>query len=181
MKLWPVRALRSGVAVRSSPARRRYAVDTVRHRHFPPTALLLTALAHSRAPCGDVINDAHRPAQKLQVSEPFFRVANARTWQRQWCAIRREFMKGRVLLLGIGMLTACTSVTGVNSRQDGHLSVTSRARWDFVSWNHVRSASLKEAQAYCHKRKKEMHAIQVHSEGLRGVTSQTVEVIFDCI
>jgi hypothetical protein len=157
------------------------AFDVVRRAHFPLIPLLPTAFAHPRAPCGDAIATPRRHARKPHVREPFFRVANARTWQRQWCAIRREFMKGRILLLGVGMLTACTSVTGVNSRQDGHLSVTSRARWDFVSWNHVRSTSLKEAQAYCHKRKKEMHAIQVHSEGLRGVTSQTVEVIFDCI
>lgn len=90
-------------------------------------------------------------------------------------------MKGSILLLGLSMLTACTSVTGVNSRQDGHLSVTSRARWDIVSWNRVRSAGLKEAQAYCHKQHKEMHAVDMHSEGLRGVSAQTVEVIFDCI
>ncbi|MCG5077385.1 hypothetical protein [Paraburkholderia tagetis] len=90
-------------------------------------------------------------------------------------------MKGSILLLGLSMLTACTSVTSVNSRQDGHLSLTSRARWDIVSWNHVRSAGFKEAQAYCHKQHKEMHAVDVHSEGLRGVTAQTVEVIFDCI
>ena len=90
-------------------------------------------------------------------------------------------MKGSILLLGLSMLTACTAVTDVNSRQDGHLSVTSRARWDIVSWNRVRSAGFKEAQAYCHKQNKEMHAVEVHSEGLRGVTTQTVEVIFDCI
>ncbi|WP_028216835.1 hypothetical protein [Paraburkholderia oxyphila] len=90
-------------------------------------------------------------------------------------------MKGSIVLLGLSMLTACTSVTGVNSRQDGHLSVTSRARWDIVSWNRVRSAGFKEAQAYCDKQHKEMHAVEVHSEGLRGVTAQTVEVIFDCI
>ncbi|WP_327203720.1 hypothetical protein [Paraburkholderia sp.] len=92
-----------------------------------------------------------------------------------------ESMKGSILLLGLGMLTACTSVTGINSRQDGHFSVTSRARWDIVSWNRVRSAGIKEAQAYCHKRKQEMHTVEVHSEGLRGVTAQTVEVVFDCI
>ncbi|HTR07746.1 MAG TPA: hypothetical protein VMJ11_14090 [Paraburkholderia sp.] len=90
-------------------------------------------------------------------------------------------MKGYVLLLGVGTLAACTSVTAVNSRQDGHLTVTSRARWDIVSWNHVRSAGLHKAQAYCEKQKKQMHEVEVHSEGLRGVTSQTVEVIFDCI
>jgi hypothetical protein len=92
-----------------------------------------------------------------------------------------ESMKGSILLLGLGMLTACTSVGGINSRQDGHLSVTSRARWDIVSWNRVRTAGIKEAQAYCHKRKQEMHTVEVHSEGLRGVTAQTVEVVFDCI
>lgn len=79
------------------------------------------------------------------------------------------------------MLAACTSVTDVNSRQDGHLTVTSRARWDIVSWNRVRSAGMKEAQSYCHKRHKELHTVEVHSEGLHGVTAQTVEVVFDCV
>jgi hypothetical protein len=90
-------------------------------------------------------------------------------------------MKKRILWAGLSMLAACTSVTDVNSRQDGHLMVTSRARWDIVSWNRVRNAGIKEAQAYCHKRKKEMHTVDVHSEGIRGVTAQTVEVVFDCI
>lgn len=92
-----------------------------------------------------------------------------------------ESMKGYVLLFGVSMLTACTSVTAVNSRQDGHLTVTSRARWDLVSWNHVRAAGLSEAEDYCEKQKKQLHTVEIHSEGLRGVTSQTVEVIFDCI
>ncbi|WP_028224363.1 hypothetical protein [Paraburkholderia ferrariae] len=90
-------------------------------------------------------------------------------------------MRKRILWAGVSMLAACTSVTDVNSRQDGHLMVTSRARWDIVSWNRVRNAGIKEAQAYCHKHRKEMHAVEVHSEGLRGVTAQTVEVIFDCV
>ncbi|WP_322029696.1 hypothetical protein [Paraburkholderia sp. J76] len=90
-------------------------------------------------------------------------------------------MKGYVLLFGASVLTACTSVTAVNSRQDGHLTVTSRARWDLVSWNHVRAAGLSEAEDYCEKRKKRLHTVEVHSEGVRGMTSQTVEVIFDCI
>ncbi|WP_322014092.1 hypothetical protein [Paraburkholderia sp. J12] len=90
-------------------------------------------------------------------------------------------MRKRILWAGVSMLAACTSVTDVNSRQDGHLMVTSRARWDIVSWNRVRTAGIKEAQAYCHKRRKEMHTVEVHSEGVRGVTTQTVEVIFDCI
>ncbi len=90
-------------------------------------------------------------------------------------------MKERILLAGCVMLAACTSVSGINSRQDGHLSVTSRARWDIVSWNRVRSAGMKEAQAYCDQYKKQLHTVDVHSEGLRGVTTTTVEVVFDCI
>jgi hypothetical protein len=90
-------------------------------------------------------------------------------------------MKGRILLAGVGMLAACTSVTDVNSRQDGHLTVTSRARWEIVPWNRVKNAGIKEAQTYCHKYKKELHTVDIHSEGLRGVTPQTVEVVFDCI
>ncbi|MFP6559578.1 hypothetical protein WJ542_14920 [Paraburkholderia sp. B3] len=90
-------------------------------------------------------------------------------------------MKRSILWAGLSMLAACTSVTDVNSRQDGHLTVTSRARWDMVSWNRVRNAGLKEAQAYCRKRRQELHTVEIHSEGLRGVTPQTVEVVFDCI
>ena len=92
-----------------------------------------------------------------------------------------ECMKGFVLLIGVSSLAACTSVTAVNSRQDGHLTVTSRARWDIVSWNRVRAAGLNEAEDYCEKQKKQVHTVEIHSQGLRGVTSQTVEVIFDCI
>lgn len=95
-------------------------------------------------------------------------------------AILGESMKGYILLAGVGVLAACTSVTDVNSRQDGHLMVTSRARWDIVPWNRVRTAGLNEARDYCRKHKKEMHTVEVHSEGLRGVTKQSVEVVFDC-
>ncbi|MEM5325361.1 hypothetical protein VSR34_01970 [Paraburkholderia sp. JHI2823] len=90
-------------------------------------------------------------------------------------------MKGFVLLFGVSFLSACTSVTAVNSRQDGHLTVTSRARWDIVSWNRVRTAGLHKAEDYCEKQKKQLHTVEIHSEGLHGVTTQTVEVIFDCI
>ncbi|WP_233863039.1 hypothetical protein [Paraburkholderia adhaesiva] len=89
-------------------------------------------------------------------------------------------MKGRILLAGVGVLAACTSVTDVNSRQDGHLMVTSRARWEIVSWNRVKNAGIDEARTYCQKHKKEMHTVEVHSEGIRGVTTQSVDVVFDC-
>lgn len=89
-------------------------------------------------------------------------------------------MMRRILLAGVSVLAACTSVGEVNSRQDGHLMVTSRARWDIVSWNHVRSAGIDRARTYCRKRKQEMHAVEVHSEGVRGVTTQSVDVVFDC-
>lgn len=89
-------------------------------------------------------------------------------------------MKGRILLASVGLMAACTSVTDVNSRRDGHLVVVSRARWDFVSWNRVKNAGIDEARSYCHKRKKQLHAVDLHTEGVRGVTKQTVEVTFEC-
>lgn len=92
-------------------------------------------------------------------------------------------MKRRMVLLvigSIGPLVACTSVTGISPTQDGHLAVTCIARWDLVSWNHVKKTSVKQARAYCSRYHKEMHEITVHSEGLRGVTRQSVQVVFDC-
>ncbi|MFC5427588.1 MAG: hypothetical protein EPN70_04905 [Paraburkholderia sp.] len=90
-------------------------------------------------------------------------------------------MRGLVLLAGVSVLAACTSVTDVHSQQDGHLIVTSRARWNIVSWNRVRNAGIGEAQAYCKKFRKEMHTVEMHTEGLRDVTAQSVVLIFDCI
>ncbi|WP_243842528.1 hypothetical protein [Paraburkholderia caballeronis] len=78
-------------------------------------------------------------------------------------------------------MTACTSVSGINSTQDGHLSVTCFSRWNLVSWNHVRKTGVKQAQAYCTRHNKQMHEVTVHSQGLRGVTRQSVEVVFDCL
>jgi len=86
-----------------------------------------------------------------------------------------------VLLLAVGSLGACTSVTGITPTADGHLAVTCFARWDLVSWNHVRKTGVRHANAYCGRHHKEMHEIDVHSKGLRGVTRQSVEVVFDCI
>lgn len=90
-------------------------------------------------------------------------------------------MKERIALLAIVTLGACTSVSGISPTADGHLAVTSFARWDLVSWNHVRKAGVKQADAYCRKYHKEMHEITLHSQGLRGVTRQSVEVVFDCL
>ena len=90
-------------------------------------------------------------------------------------------MKRRILLMVIGSLSACTSVSEVSPTSDGHLAVTSSPRWDLVSWNHVRKTSIHHAQVYCSKRHKQMHEVTVHSQGLRGVTRQSVEVIFDCL
>lgn len=93
-------------------------------------------------------------------------------------------MKRSIVLLGclvLGSLAACTSVTDVSSTQDGHLAVTCFARWNLLSWNHVRENGVRKAQAYCSKYHKEMHEITVHSEGLRGVTRQSVQVVFDCL
>lgn len=81
----------------------------------------------------------------------------------------------------IGSLSACTSVSEVSSTRDGHLSVTSSPRWDLISWNHVRKVSVRHAKAYCSKRHKQMHEVTVHSQGVRGITRQSVEIVFDCI
>ena len=78
-------------------------------------------------------------------------------------------------------LGACTSVSGIKPTQDGHLAVTSFARWGLVSWNHVRRSGVHEAQTYCRKYDKQMHEITLHSEGLRGITRQSVQVVFDCL
>ena len=78
-------------------------------------------------------------------------------------------MKRRIMLLTIGSLGACTSVSGVTPTGDGHLAVTCFARWDLISWNHVRKTGVKEARVYCSRQHKEMHEVTVHSEGLRGV------------
>lgn len=90
-------------------------------------------------------------------------------------------MKRRILLVFIGSLSACTSVSEVSSTRDGHLSVTSSPRWDLISWNHVRKTGVHKAQTYCSQYHKQMHEVTVHSQGLRGVTRQSVQVVFDCI
>jgi hypothetical protein len=96
-------------------------------------------------------------------------------------------MKRRIVLLmigaagAIGSLSGCTSITGVMPTEDGHLAVTCSSRWSLVSWNHIRKTSVKKAQAYCSSYHKQMHEVTVHSAGLRGVTRQSVEVVFDCI
>lgn len=81
----------------------------------------------------------------------------------------------------LGPLGACTSVSRVSPTQDGHLAVTCFARSGLVSWNHVRKTGAREAQTYCSKYHKQMHEITLHSEGLRGVTRQSVQVVFDCL
>jgi len=91
-------------------------------------------------------------------------------------------MKGRILLfVVVSELAACTSVSDINATQDGHLAVTSVARWSLVSWNHVRRAGVKEARSYCREHHKEMHEIGLHSQGLRGVTRQSVQIVFECL
>lgn len=90
-------------------------------------------------------------------------------------------MKGCILLATIGVLTACTSVSDINARNDGHFSVRCYSRSNLVTWNHIRKTGLRKAKAYCSQSSKEMHEVAVHSEGLRGVTQESVEVVFDCI
>jgi len=86
-----------------------------------------------------------------------------------------------LLFVVVTELAACTSVSDIRTTQDGHLAVTSLARWSLVSWNKVRRAGVKEAQHYCSKHHKEMHEVGLHSQGLRGVTRQSVKVVFECL
>jgi hypothetical protein len=89
-------------------------------------------------------------------------------------------MKRHALLASIGLLSACTSVSNVDSRQDGHLTLTSRARWSLTSWNHVRTVGVKSAASYCKAHHAQSHIVAVHTEGVFGVTDQEIEVVFDC-
>jgi len=88
--------------------------------------------------------------------------------------------KRSALLAGISLLGACTAISTVDSRQDGHLTLTSRARCSFTSWNHVKNVGLKHAAAYCKAQQTQFHLVAVHTEGVWGVTDQMVEVVFDC-
>jgi len=90
-------------------------------------------------------------------------------------------MKKCILLAGIGVLTACTAVSVVDRKQNGNLSITSRARFSsFTSWNSIRSAGLKHARAYCRDQNKELHTVGIHTNGVRNAGNQTVEVEFEC-
>lgn len=89
-------------------------------------------------------------------------------------------MKQSAAAAGITLLAACTTVSTVGSRQDGHLSLTSRARNSFTSWSHVKSAGLKHAAAYCDARNAQLHVVAVHTDSVWGVTDEMVEVVFDC-
>jgi hypothetical protein len=89
-------------------------------------------------------------------------------------------MRRSACLAGIGVLSACTTVSNVDSRQDGHLTVMSRARWTLTSWNHVRTVGIKHAAAYCKAQNRQLHVVEVHTEGVWGATDQVVEVVFDC-
>jgi hypothetical protein len=92
----------------------------------------------------------------------------------------REAMKRCALLASISLLSACTTVSPVDSRQDGHLTLTSRARWSLTSWNHVKNVGLKRAASYCKERNAQPHIVAVHTESVWGVTDEAIEVVFDC-
>ncbi len=89
-------------------------------------------------------------------------------------------MKKCILYAGLGVLAACTTVSNVDVRQNGYLTVTSRARNSFASWNSIRSAGLKHATAYCGKQNKRMHTVDVHTNGVRGIENESIEIIFEC-
>ncbi|MBP0594362.1 hypothetical protein J8I87_32800 [Paraburkholderia sp. LEh10] len=89
-------------------------------------------------------------------------------------------MKKCILLAGIGVLAACTAVSGVDRKQNGYLSITSRGRTSFASWNSVRNAGVKYAKAYCRDQHKEMHTVEIHTNGVRSAGTQSVEVVFEC-
>jgi hypothetical protein len=92
----------------------------------------------------------------------------------------RVAMRRSACLASIGVLSACTAVSNVDLRQDGHLAVMSRARWSLTSWNHVRTVGMKHAAVYCKAQGKQLHVVAVHTEGVWGVTDQMIEVVFDC-
>jgi hypothetical protein len=92
----------------------------------------------------------------------------------------RVAMKRSACLAGIGVLSACTTVSNINSRQDGHLTLVSRTRWSLTSWNHVRTVGMKHAAAYCEAQDRQFHAVAVHTDGVWGATDQMIEVVFDC-
>jgi len=89
-------------------------------------------------------------------------------------------MRRSACVASIGVLSACTAVSNVDSRQDGHLTLLSRARWSLISWNHVRTVGMKHAAAYCKDQGKQLHVVAVHTTGVWGVTDQEIEVVFDC-
>lgn len=89
-------------------------------------------------------------------------------------------MRRSVCFAGIGVLSACTTVSNIDSRQDGHLILMSRARWSLTSWNHVRTVGMKHAAAYCKAQDRQLHVVAVHTDGVWGVTDQAIEVVFDC-
>jgi hypothetical protein len=86
-----------------------------------------------------------------------------------------------ICIAGISVLAACTTVSSVDSRRDGHLILTSKARWSLISWNHVRNVGLRHAAAYCKAQNTQFHLVAVHTEGVWGATDQVIEVVFDCI
>lgn len=89
-------------------------------------------------------------------------------------------MRRGTLLASISLLSACTAVSSVDPRPDGHLSVMSRARWSLISWNHVRAVGMKHAATYCKDQGRQLHVVAVHTQGVWGVTDQMIEVVFDC-
>jgi hypothetical protein len=99
---------------------------------------------------------------------------------RPVCAWTDTARKG-VCIAGMSVLAACTTVSNVDSQRDGHLTLTSKARWSIISWNHVRNVGLKHAAAYCKAQNKQFHLVSVHTEGVWGATDQVLEVVFDCI
>jgi hypothetical protein len=96
------------------------------------------------------------------------------------CAHFGRNMKRRLLLAGVSVLTACTAVSNVEVRPNGSLIVTSRARNSFASWNSIRNAGMKHANTYCREQNKRMHAISVHTIGVRGVDNESIEITFEC-
>ena len=90
-------------------------------------------------------------------------------------------MKKCILLAGIGVLAACTAVSGVDRKQNGYLSVTSHGRISLISWNSVRNAGIKHAKAYCREFFNDTATTEIYTNGVRGAGTQTVEVVFECI
>jgi hypothetical protein len=93
----------------------------------------------------------------------------------------KDTIKRGAFFAGVSLLTACTTVSKVDSAQSGQLVLTSKARCPLTPWNHVKNVGLQHAAAYCRGRNAQLHTIAVHTYGVWSVTDQTIEIVFECV